>query len=420
VSAESLFLTDAQLRAFTLDIAGTALRPRLRPTSTLSVLDITEFYGDTTGGVRTYLREKAAYVEAHAAYRHVLALPGARDAIAESDGVRVYRLRGPTVPTQTQYRFMIAMRSMRRLVVHVRPDVIEVGSPGLVPWITRLAARGLDIPQVAFYHSNFPRVFSPWPERGPWWRRTLHDLGWRYARRIDRHFAHTIVSSRFVKDDLARAGIDRVSLIPLGVDLERYHPRRRAAREETRRRYGLPDGPLAGFVGRFAPEKELEVLVRAWPDVHRRTGATVVLVGDGPVRPLIEAAARGKDGIRLMPFERDRERLADLIASWDLFVAPSSNETFGLAPLEGLASGVPVLSADRGGISEQVEASGAGARFPSGDARAFADAAVALFASDLAALGARGRKHAEAHHAWDRVFDQIFALYGRVVADRGA
>ena len=55
----------------------------------------------------------------------MLALPGARDAIAESDGVRVYRLRGPTVPTQTQYRFMIAMRSMRRLVVHERPDVIE-------------------------------------------------------------------------------------------------------------------------------------------------------------------------------------------------------------------------------------------------------------------------------------------------------
>lgn len=420
-SAESLFLTDAQLRASTLDTAGTALRPRLRPASTLSVLDITEFYGDTTGGVRTYLREKAAYVEAHPALRHLLALPGARDAISESDGVRVYRLRGPTVPTQTQYRFMLAARSTRRIVMHERPDVIEVGSPGLVPWITRLAARGLGIPQVAFYHSNFPRVFAPWPERGPWWRRKLHDLGWRYARRIDRHFAHTIVCSRFVKDDLVRAGIDRVSLIPLGVDLERYHPRRRAAREETRRRYGLPDGPLAGFVGRLAPEKELDVLVRAWPDVHRRTGATVVLVGDGPVRPLIESAARGVDGIRLMPFERDRERLADLIASWDLFVAPSSNETFGLAPLEGLASGVPVLSADRGGISEQVEASGAGARFPSGDAQAFADAAVALFASDLAALGARGRAHAEAHHAWDTVFDQIFALYGRVVAEhRGA
>jgi alpha-1,6-mannosyltransferase len=416
-SAESLFLTDAQLRASTLDFAGTALRPRLRPASTLSVLDITEFYGDTTGGVRTYLREKATYVEAHPAYRHVLTLPGARDAISESDGVRVYRLRGPTVPTQTQYRFMLATRSMRRIVVHERPDVIEVGSPGLVPWITRLAARGLDIPRVAFYHSNFPRVFSPWPERAPWWSRALHDLGWRYARRIDRHFAHTIVCSRFVKDDLARAGIDRVSLIPLGVDLGRYHPSRRAARDETRRRYGLPDGPLAGFVGRFAPEKELDVLVRAWPEVHRRTGASVVLVGDGPVRPLIEAAARGVDGIRMIPFERDRDRLADLIASWDLFVAPSSNETFGLAPLEGLASGVPVLSADRGGISEQVEASGAGARFPSGDAQAFADAAITLFRSDLPALGARGRAHAEAHHAWDRVFDQIFALYARVVAE---
>jgi alpha-1,6-mannosyltransferase len=420
--ADTLFLSDAQLRASRLDLSATAFPPRLRPAARLGVLDITEFYGDTTGGVRTYLREKAAYVEAHPAYRQVLALPGSRDAIAQSDGVRVYRLKGPVVPTQAPYRFMLATRSNRRIVTHEHPDLIEVGSPGLVPWIVRLAARGLDIPVVAFYHSNFPRVFSPWPERAPWWQRTMHDLAWKYARRIDRHFAHTIVCSRFVMDDLQRAGIDRVTLIPLGVDLVRYHPRRRAIRDEVRARYGLPAGAVAGFVGRFSAEKELDVLVAAWPEVYRRTGAILALVGDGPERRLLEEHAAGAPWIRFIPYERDRERLADLLASWDLFVAPSSNETFGLAPLEALASGTPVLSSDRGGISEQVEASGAGDRFAAGDAGALAETAIRLFATDLAALGARGRAHAEAHHAWDSVFDRIFALYERVVTEhrRGA
>ena len=418
--AETLFLSDAQLRASRINLAATEFPPRLRPAAKLAVLDITEFYGDTTGGVRTYLREKAAYIEAHADYRQVLALPGSRDAISQSDGVRVYRLRGPTVPTQAPYRFMLATRSNRRIVTHEQPDLIEVGSPGLVPWIVRLAARGLDIPVVAFYHSNFPRVFSPWPERAPWWQRSLHDLAWKYARQIDKHFAHTIVCSRFVMDDLTRAGIDRVTLIPLGVDLARYHPRRRAKRAEARARYGLPSGPVAGFVGRFAAEKELDVLLAAWPEVYKKTGATLALVGDGPERPKLEALAAGAPWIRFIPYERDRERLADLLASWDLFVAPSSNETFGLAPLEGLASGTPVLAADRGGISEQVEASGAGERFASGNAAALTDAAVRLFATDLEALGARGRAHAEAHHSWDSVFDRIFALYGRVVADHPA
>jgi alpha-1,6-mannosyltransferase len=411
---DALFLSDAQLRASRLDLAATPLPPRLRPAARLAVQDITEFFGDTTGGIRTYLRQKAAYVEAHPEYRHILVLPGSRDAITESDGVRVYRLRGPRVPRQAPYRFMLATRSNRRITVHERPDVIEVGSPGLVPWIVRLAARGLNIPVVAFYHSNFPRVLSPWPERAPRWRRTMHDLAWRYARRIDRHFAHTIVCSRFVGDDLRRAGIDRVTQIPLGVDLERYHPGRRAAREEVRARYGLPDGPLAGFVGRFAPEKELDVALAAWPEVYRRTGAMLVLVGDGPQRQVLERLAGEATWVRFLPYEKDRDRLADLLAALDVFVAPSSNETFGLAPLEAMACGTPVLTADRGGISEQVAASGAGAQFASGSAAAMADAAVQLFASDLAALGALGRAHAERNHDWTSVFDRIFALYERV------
>src|SRR5207245_664188 len=77
--------------------------------------------------------------------------------------------------------------------------------------------------------------------------------------------AHTIVSSQFVADDLRRAGIDRVTRIPLGVDLVHYHPGRREKREEVRERYGLPDTPVAGFVGRFSAEKELDVLLDAWP-----------------------------------------------------------------------------------------------------------------------------------------------------------
>jgi alpha-1,6-mannosyltransferase len=414
-STEALFLADAQIKASTFDLSKTVLPPLLRPAARRSVLDITEFYGETTGGIRTYLRQKALYVEAHPELRQVLVLPGPRDALSQSDGVRCYRLEGPRVPTQDPYRFMLATRTNRRIALHERPDVIEIGSPGFVPWIVRLAARGLDIPAVAFYHSNFPRVFSPFPERANAFGRAIYDLSWRYARRIDRHFAHTIVCSEFVASDLRAAGIDRITRIPLGVDLTHYNPSRRSRRREVRARYGLPEGPVAAYVGRFAKEKELDVLLDGWREVHRRTGAQLALVGDGPMRARLVAQADGAPWVRFLPYERDRDRLADLLAAVDLFVAPSSNETFGLAPLEALASGTPVLSADRGGISEQVETSGAGARFISAEPRSLAEEAIALLRADLPSLGAKGRAYAEKDHSWESVFDRIFALYDEVV-----
>jgi glycosyltransferase involved in cell wall biosynthesis len=119
-----------------------------------------------------------------------------------------------------------------------------------------------------------------------------------------------------------------------------------------------------------------------------------------------------------VPYQSNRDALADLVASADLFVAPCSHETFGLSALEALSSGVPVLSADRGGVSEQVLNSGAGALFESGSAASLADALRTLIQQDLPALGMKGRAYAEREHAWSHVFDRIFAVYRDVLAHR--
>ncbi|HEU4682072.1 MAG TPA: glycosyltransferase family 4 protein, partial [Gemmatimonadales bacterium] len=117
-----------------------------------------------------------------------------------------------------------------------------------------------------------------------------------------------------------------------------------------------------------------------------------------------------------LPFERDRNRVADLLAAVDLYVAPCSLETFGLSALEALASGTPLLTADRGGVAETATRSGAGALFQSGNGGALTDAACRLFAGDLKRLGALGRSHTEAYHAWDAVFDHLFGIYQRILS----
>jgi alpha-1,6-mannosyltransferase len=414
----TLFPSANHTAAFRLDLGRTELpRHRLRPTAEVGVLDITKWFGETSGGVRTYLLQKARYVEARPNLRQVLVIPGARDSITHGTGVRCYRLRGPRVPTQRPYRFMLATRSIRRIIHHEVPSIIEVGSCFLVPWITAHAAKKSNVPLVFFYHSNLPRSICAFPERASRTRQRAHNLAWKYIRKLDSLFELTICASRFAVADLQAHGVERVVRVPLGVDLDHFSPFRRYQSEETRERLGIPlDAPVVAFIGRFAREKELDVLIRAWPEIARRTDAHLLMVGDGPQRQYLQGLADGHERVLWMPYEHDREQLANVLAAVDLFIAPGSIETFGLSALEALASGTPVLSADRGGVFEQVEASGAGATFASGDSAALSEAAVHLLDADLHSLGRRGRAYAEREHSWDGVFDRIFDLYRNVLA----
>jgi alpha-1,6-mannosyltransferase len=392
----------------------------LRAGASFCVLDATEWFGDTSGGIRTYLLQKGHYVASRRTLRQVLVVPGAQDAIDDGDGVRTYRLAGPRIPGQAPYRFMLSGRKLGRIMRHERPDLIEVGSPFIVPWLVQRANRRLDVPIIAYYHSNLPRLFS---SRGngngaAGVGRALESAAWRYMRALHRPLALTIASSRYSVRELQRAGIENVVHVPLGVDLELFQPTRRSSAEATRQRLGIPAGKIAGFIGRFAAEKELPMLLDAWHTVEQQTGARLVLVGAGPLETRLRAhpyAAR----VTFLPFTNSRTDVADLLAALDLYIAPGRVETFGLSSLEALASGTPLLAANTGGVAEQVEHSGAGATFEAGDSQSLSEQAINLLSRDPAALGVLGRQYAESEHSWTRVFDRVFAVYAGVVANRG-
>jgi alpha-1,6-mannosyltransferase len=224
----------------------------------------------------------------------------------------------------------------------------------------------------------------------------------------------TIAPCRAVVRELESAGVPNVVHVPLGVDLELFTPARRAGAEATRRRLGLPEGPLALYVGRFAGEKELDLVLGAWAAVERRTGARLVLVGAGPAEASLRRAP-GADRAIWLGFERSRERLADLYGAATLYVAPGPAETFGLSAMEALASGLPIVSVDQGGVAEAVSRSGAGRLYAAGDPAHFVEVAGSVLAGDPAVLGATGRAYAEAHHAWPHVFDRLFEVYAGIL-----
>ena len=393
---------------------GLSARRLLRLTAPLGVLDITEYFSAESGGIRTYLLAKGEWAARHPGTRQILVVPGPDDRTTGTDAVRTYQLRGPRIPLNPQYRLLLTARTPRRILERERPDLIEVGSHLLVPWITRLANRRARVPVVWFYHGHLPRLIAPDPTGG-FGQRTLERLSWAYVRRLASGCRAVLVASRHLAEELRAHGVSAVEQVPLGVDLDHFHPRRRDSRAATRVRFGLPSGPVALFAGRFAREKRVDLLLDAWAPIEERTGCRLVLVGGGPREAEWRRHPYAARTIWL-PFIADRERFADLLAAVDLYLAPGPYETFGLSAIEAMASGTPVLSVDRGGVAERTVASGAGAVYPFGDPDALVAVATSLWSGDLAALGRRGRAFVEAHHSWDIAFTAIFDAYRRILA----
>lgn len=370
------------------------------------LLDITMHFGATSGGVRTYLERKAGYVERCGQLRQTIVVPADRDCRTELGGVTWQRLYGPPIPGQAPYRLLFRPGRLASVVRRSRPDLIEVGSPFLEPWLTQFANRGIDAPMVWFFHGNLPRLAAP----------SLRRMVRAYVRRVARPMDAVLAASDAVAHDLSDYGVRSIERVSLGVDLDRFHPGRAAARNGTRSRFQLPlDRPLAIYAGRLAREKRIETIVAAWSEVERRTGAQLVLVGAGPAAASLRRMA-GANRIHWLPFQTDQEAVADLLAAMDLYVAPGPAETFGLSALEAMASGLAVLSVDSGAVPELVRGAGAGALYPLGDASAVVEQSIALLASDLADAGRRARAYAGRNHAWDPALDRLFSLYRRLAA----
>jgi len=370
----------------------------------VKLLDVTEFYSPQGGGVRTYLAEKARWLAPRHEVQHVIVVPSNKTAVAQWQRSRVYLVRGPAVPASPGYHFLVAGRTLREIVTREQPDVIEVGSPYFAPWLVRRAARGARARLVAFVHEN-PRLYAA---RGA-------GLVTRYLRAAHRGFDLTVAAS---EDNLAGLGVPRTAVVPLGVDTALFHPARRDP--DWKQEIGAaPEQPVALYVGRLSAEKGLDVVLEALRDIHAVTNVRLVLIGEGHLRRRLERAARDQPAqLRVLPFETDRARLARAYASADLFVAPCPYETFGLAALEAMASGLPVVGVGAAGIGRLLAHADWGRTYRVGDAGDCARAIRELLTLDLQATRCRARAVVVERYGWDRTFSELLALYEDVAGRR--
>jgi phosphatidylinositol alpha-mannosyltransferase len=289
-------------------------------------------------------------------------------------------------------------RQLRDLFRREQVDVVHIHG-GLAPTfgvVAPFAAWDLDLPVVATFHSWFPKSHLLGLFRRP--------AQWA----MDRHAANIAVSQPVV-DAHARYVRANWEIIPNGVDTDFFRPNGRRPDD------ALAQGPRLLFLGRLDPRNGLETVLRAMPTVlERYPDTTLVVAGDGPLRPLYERLARPvAERVRFLG--RVNGDRPEVYGSADLYLCPTTKASFGITLLEAMACGTPLVVSDITGFRELVSGGTEAVLVDKDNAEAWARTAIDLIADPARRGAMRDAGLAKAQtFSWPRVAEQVFAVYERV------
>ncbi|MFF4763240.1 glycosyltransferase family 4 protein [Streptomyces sp. NPDC001292] len=314
----------------------------------------------------------------------------------------VVRVPSLPLPGYPQVRVALPSRRVATALTEHRADLVHLAGPFVLGVRGMAAAARLGIPAVAVYQTDLAGYARTYMGAG-------EAAAWRRIRSVHAAADLTLAPSSAALHDLEAHGVPRVRLWGRGVDTVRFRPEHR---DEALRRELAPNGELiVGYVGRLAPEKQVELLA----GVCGLNGVRVVVVGDGPSRPQLTEALPGA----VFLGRRTGDELARIFASLDVFVHTGPFETFCQTVQEAMASGVPVVAPAAGGPLDLVAHGRTGLLVPPRDAAAVRDAVWALAADPAlrAEFAAAGRSAVEGR-TWAAVGDQLLAHYEDVLAAR--
>ncbi|WP_159499940.1 glycosyltransferase family 1 protein [Microbacterium sp. 18062] len=299
-----------------------------------------------TGSVLQVLRHLSA-----GGHEVLVIAPRAAGAVAPVAGARTELLASLPFPAYPQVRVVVArVARITAILRSFRPDVVHLASPFVLGWQALAAADAVRAASVAVYQTD---VIAYTRRYGMPHATALVAA---HVARLHQRTALTLAPSTASMRQLEGLGVGRLRVWGRGVDAERFRPERRS---ESWRARVAPGRRIVGYVGRLAPEKQVEDLTALAP----LPGTRLVVVGDGPARAALER--RLPSAVFLGHLSGDA--LAEAMASFDVFVHPGESETFGQTIQEALASGVPVVATGRGGPVDLVRSSIDGWLYRPGD-----------------------------------------------------
>ena len=324
-------------------------------------------------------------------------LPGSRSR-DPADPANVQHVLVPSLPLPFYSELRIGLPlyfRLKKLWRQDRPDVAHIATEGPLGWAALLAARKLGVPVSTSFHTNFQQYTQQYMFRA------MHDIALCYLRAFHNRAACTLVPTDQARGELEADRFERVGVLSRGVDGRLFDPARRS--EALRQGWGVaPDEPVFLYVGRLAVEKNIDLAVTAFLRAQQvEPRAHFVLVGDGPARGGLE---KRYPNFHFAGMRRG-EDLAAHYASGDVFLFPSTTETFGNVVTEALASGLVVLCHDYAAGRQHIRSGRNGVLCPFGDAAAFATAAADLMRrrDEWPALRTAARATAT-EITWERIF----------------
>ncbi|MBZ6172596.1 glycosyltransferase [Streptomyces olivaceus] len=376
----------------------------------LRIVRLANFVAPASGGLRTALRELGRGYRA-AGHDPVLVVPGAHADDRETEQGRVITLPGPLLPGTGGYRVLTGSRQVAALLEELAPDRLEVADRTTLRWTGRWARRAR-VPAVMVSHETADGVLRTWGLPEPAARRAADALNIRTAH----SYARVVCTTEFAAREFVRIGARNVVRAPLGVDLAGRHPALYDPR--LRARYARADETLLVMCSRLSVEKRPGTALDAL-DATRRRGrrAALVVAGDGPLRPRLEQRAREQAlPVTFLGHLADPGALGALQASADVCLAPGPAETFGLAALEAMASGTPVVASASSALSEVIGSAGAVA---ADHGEAFADAVELVLARGEADRRGAARARAECF-GWDTAVEAFLGAHDATLPTRPA
>ncbi len=243
-------------------------------------------------------------------------------------------------------RFAIPnMLHVKSQLIEFKPDIIHVATPFNVGLCGIHYAKKLKIPLVGSYHTHFDQYLEYYDL--PF----LSPLLWKYMRWFYRPFLKVFVPSEETKEQLKYKGFENLFIWARGVDSNLFRPTETVSVKE---KYGIKEKYILSYVGRLAPEKDISTLldtIKALPP-YIQDETRWIVVGDGPSKLTMQ-----KESLKSVTFTGylTGNQLSEIYAASDLFVFPSSTETFGNVVLEALACGTPVVGANSGGVKNIIK-----------------------------------------------------------------